>query len=180
MEIFSAHLLLREFRVTDLDAIMAYESHPDMLRFEKGIPDRETARDLLEKVISRASETPRTQYRLAITLPPEDQVIGRVSLISQNPAIREWEIGCTIGVPYWGKGYATEAGRKMLAFAFNTLKAHRVVAFCHAGNTGSVKVMERAGLRQEGRLRQTRWFNESWTDEFVYAILESDFAEAAA
>lgn len=63
----------------------------------------------------------------------------------------------------------------MLEFAFDQLKAHRVVAFCHAENSASVKVMKKIGMKQEGHLRQTRWFNDRWADEYVYGILESDF-----
>lgn len=177
MEIVTARLLLREFRPTDLDALTTCESHPEMHRFEKGMPDRETAQSFLDWAVRKAGETPRTHYRLAITVPPEDMVIGRVSLTSQNPDIREWEMGWAVGVPHWGKGYASEAARQVLAFAFRELNAHRVVAFCHAGNTGSTKVMEKIGMQQEGRLRQTRWFDERWADEFVYAILETDFAK---
>ena len=177
MELITARLWLREFRPTDLDALTACESHPEMRRFEKGMPDRETAQSFLEWVNRKADETPRTHYRLAITVPPEDVVIGRVSLTSQNPDIREWEMGWAVGVPSWGKGYASEAARRMLAFAFEELGAHRVVAFCHADNTGSVKVMEKIGMKQDGRLRQTRWFDECWADEFVYAILEADFTK---
>ena len=176
MELATPRLLLREFRQPDLDALVAYESQPEMRRFEKGMPDRETAQNFLERAIRTAGETPRTQYRLAITVPPEETVVGRVSLTSQNPDILEWELGWAVGVPHWGKGYASEAARQVLAFAFREMNAHRVVAFCHAGNTGSVKVMEKIGMKQEGCLRQTRWFNKRWEDEFVYAILESDFA----
>jgi RimJ/RimL family protein N-acetyltransferase len=176
MELVTARLLLREFRPVDLEALAAYESHPAMRRFEKGLPDRESAQSYLENAIRKADETPRTHYRLAITVPPEATVIGRVSLTSQNPDIREWEIGWAVGLPYRGRGYAAEAARRVLAFAFEELGAHRVVAFCHADNAGSVKVMEKIGMQQEGRLRQTRWWDGRWADEFVYAILETDFA----
>lgn len=174
MELNTARLLLREFRSTDLDALAAYANSPEMRRYEKGLPDQESAQRFLARAIEKAVEKPRSQYCLAITVPPSDKVIGHISLNSQNPDIKEWEIGWAIRWEDWGKGYASEAARQMLAYAFQVRNAHRVVAFCHADNLASVSVMEKIGMRKEGRLRQTRWFHDSWADEFVYAILASD------
>jgi RimJ/RimL family protein N-acetyltransferase len=64
----------------------------------------------------------------------------------------------------------------MLRFAFGELKAHRVVASCHADNLASARVMEKLGMEREGRLREVRRLNEQWWDEFVYSILERDFS----
>ncbi len=174
MERNTTRLLLREFRISDLEALAAYANAPDMRRYENGLPDRESAQRFLARAIEKAAEQPRSQYCLAITVPPSDRVIGHITLTSQNPDIREWEIGWTIGFEDWGKGYATEAALRMLKFAFHEQNAHRVVAFCHAENAASVRVMEKIGMTKEGRLRQTRWFQDGWADEFVYAILASD------
>lgn len=174
MHLLTPRLLIREFTQGDLDAFSDIENDPQMRQFEKGMPDREAAQSYLDWAIRKATETPRTHYRMAITIPQQDKVIGRTGLTSQNPEIREWEIGWAVAVPHWGKGYASEAARRMLALAFEELDAHRVVAFCHAGNTASSRVMEKIGLQKEGYLRQTRWFNEHWADELVYAIIESD------
>lgn len=177
MNFTTPRLLIREFHLNDLDTFLSYEKQKEMRQFEKGIVDHEAAINYLNLAIQESSFTQRTHYKLAITVPPDDKVIGRISLASQNPEIREWEIGWAIRVEDWGKGYASEAAYQMLKFAFNQLNAHRVVAFCHAKNTASIKVMKKIGMKQEGHLRQTRWFNNSWNDEFVYAILESDFIQ---
>jgi len=177
MQLITTRLLIREFHQSDLAALSAYESNPEMHRFDNGIPNIERAQSYLNWVIRKAGETPRTHYRMAITVPPQDIVIGRITIFSQNADIREWEMGWAVRVEDWRKGYASEAAGRMLTFAFEELGAHRVVAFCHADNTGSVKVMEKIGMKQEGRLRETRWFNECWNNEFVYAILDSEFSE---
>lgn len=167
-------LTIREFSQNYLEALLAYESQPGMLQYEAGIPDAETAEQYLRTALQCAREESRTKYHLAVTLSSTDQVIGRIILTSQNPSINEWEIGWAIRMNDWGKGYAPEAARKMLKFAFQVLQAHRVVAFCHAGNTKSASVMEKIGMIKEGHLRQTRWFRENWADEFIYAILDKD------
>jgi ribosomal-protein-alanine N-acetyltransferase len=169
--------LIREFRQSDLDTILNIENQPGMLRFENGITGRDNAQRYLERAIQEARQSPRNHFHLAITLPVDGEVIGRISLTSQNSDIREWEIGWAIRTEDWGKGYAAEVALRLLAFAFDELNAHRVVAFCHADNLQSIRVMDKIGMRREGLLRQTRWFKESWADECVYAILESDFAK---
>jgi RimJ/RimL family protein N-acetyltransferase len=170
----TTRLSLREFTQNDLEAFLAYESQPKMLLFENGLTDHDTALNYLNNALQSAKEVPRTEYYLGISVPPDEQIIGRVSLTSQNSSIQEWEIGWAVRVEDWGKGYASEAAQRMLNFAFRNLKAHRVVAFCHAGNTGSARVMEKIGMKKEGYLRQTRRLYGEWADEYVYAILDTD------
>ena len=175
MELTTPRLVLREFYQTDFDSIRDYESHRDTYLFEKGVPDDRTIQDHLYQAITWAQETPRSHYDLAVTIRPEDIVRGQVSLSLNFPDIREWEIGWRIHYKYWGKGFATEAARCVLAFAFNELEAHRVVAFCNVANAASVRIMSKIGMSQDGRLRETRWWNGAWQDEFVYAILDRDW-----
>ncbi len=154
MELITPRLLLREFRQTDLDSLTAYASQPELRRYEKGLPERESSLIFLERIIRRAAEKPRKHYCLAITVPPVDKVIGYISLNGQNSEIKEWEIGWSIGLQDWGKGYASEAAPQMLGYAFHDLLAHSVVAFCHEKNTASVKVMEKIGMKKEGNLHK--------------------------
>ena len=74
-----------------------------------------------------------------------------------------------------GEGVWPEAASEVLRYAFKEMNAHRVVAFCHAENAASVRVMEKLGMQREGRLRETRRLNDAWCDERIYAILERDF-----
>jgi RimJ/RimL family protein N-acetyltransferase len=175
MELITQRLVLREFRQNDFDAVRDYESHPETHRFEKAIPNDETIVTRLNQMVAWSHEHPRSQYCFAITFQPENIVRGQVSLSLNISDIREWEIGWKVHYDYWGHGYATEAARGVLAFAFNDLHAHRVVAFCNVQNAASVRVMNKIGMLQDGRLRETRWWNGIWQDEFVYAILDRDW-----
>lgn len=177
MELLTPRLLLREFRESDYEAFRAYDGDPEYQRYEIGLPPAEAqTQALLEKVITRAQEIPRGQYKMAITLRPDDGLRGHVSLTSiNNPLIREWEIGWGIRRTDWGQGYATEAARAMVRFAFTVLNAHRVTAFCHSENAASYRVMEKLGMLREGCIRETALANGQWYDELVYSILEREF-----
>lgn len=175
MELQTQRLILREFRHDDYDALREYESSLAVQRYERPVPGEEETRAQLQQTIAWAQQTPRTHYRMAITICPDDRVRGRLSLSLNNSDIDEWEIGWTVHERYWGQGYAGEAALRMLDFAFTELGAHRVVAFCNADNLASQRVMEKAGMQQEGLLRETRRLDGNWHDEYVYAILERDW-----
>lgn len=63
------------------------------------------------------------------------------------------ELGYWIGVPYWGNGFATEAVRAVVDFAFRVRGCFRVHAQAYTANPASRRVLEKAGLRYEGCLR---------------------------
>lgn len=175
MELITPRLILREFRESDFGAFRELEDHPETYRYETARPSEQKTKQYLEKVQLDALQLPRTHYRLAVTSMLKDYVFGRVTLGLNNDSIREWEIGWVIHPTEWGKGIATEAADCMLDFAFTELKAHRVVAFSHAENAASLRVMRKLGMQQEGLLRETRAWNNAWSDEVVYSILEREW-----
>lgn len=90
---------------------------------------------------------------LAITLKEMNDLLGAVGL--EISRLHEHaEIGYWIGVPYWGRGYATEAATAMLHFAFEQLNVHRVFAHHMLHNHASGRVLEKIGMAHEGVLRE--------------------------
>jgi RimJ/RimL family protein N-acetyltransferase len=171
MELITPRLTLREFIESDFILFRELESHPETYRFESTRPDADSTQNYLDQAQADASQTPRVRYRLAVTLRPADEVRGRATLTLLNDSIREWEIGWAIHPYWWRQGLATEAAQRLLKFAFHDLRAHRVVAFSHAQNAASLRVMEKLGMHQEGHLRETRRWQGGWADEVVFSIL---------
>lgn len=72
------------------------------------------------------------------------------------------------------------AVRALVAHAFSSLGAHRVVASCNPDNVASWRVLERAGFVREARLRRNIWFRRDpagdplWQDTFVYGLVADD------
>lgn len=58
---------------------------------------------------------------------------------------------------------------------FDHLKLHRIEAGCAVANTGSVKVLEKAGMLKEGRKRKVLPLKEGWSDNYEFAMLEEDW-----
>lgn len=155
--------------------ILEMESDPEVIRYEHPTLGDEEIRRRFDLMYHDQESVPRFAYRFAITVRPDDTARGRISLLLNNPNIGEWEIGWTLHRAEWGNGYAPEAARELIRFAFSELKAHRVMAFCHADNKASTRVMEKAGMQCEGRLRKVRWLHDTWHDEFVYSVLEEEY-----
>lgn len=62
------------------------------------------------------------------------------------------EVGWTLRAEYWGRGYATEAARASVDFAFRQLKCSRVISLIHPENAPSKRVAERLGERLDGEI----------------------------
>jgi len=175
MELITPRLRLREFVQADITALREMDAQAAMHTYERTPPTEAETRQSLEENLQNQKDIPRIVYRLAITIPPHDSVRGLIKLSRQWEAIREWEIGWAIHPHEWGKGYAPEAARYMMDHAFKQLDVHRIVAFCHVDNQASIRVMEKLGMHKDGRLRETRWLNGQWWDEYVYALLEKEW-----
>jgi RimJ/RimL family protein N-acetyltransferase len=93
----------------------------------------------------------------------------------ESAYFRQASIGYEIAPRYWGKGYATEAARAMVAFGFGELRLHRIWARCVADNVASYRVLEKVGMRREGCLREEEWIKGRWRDTLVYGILDHEW-----
>ncbi len=168
-------LLIREFASDDWADYVRLETGETTYYYEAHQPDAVKIEQTYQHLQAAALETPRTLYRLMIVDQGDGHALGRISLTRQNESIGEWEIGWALFRAAWGQGYATEAAAAVRDFAFGELKIHRLIAFCNTLNHASEKVMQRIGMRQDGRLRGTLWWQGGWHDEFVYAMLMEDW-----
>jgi ribosomal-protein-alanine N-acetyltransferase len=175
MEFITPHLRIREFKATDYSALREMDSRPEFNIYERENTSEMDTQQSLDESISTQLDIPRTIYRMAITFPFKDTVKGVIKISTLNSKIREWEVGWAMHPDEWGMGRATEAARYVIDWAFKGLNLHRIVAFCHADNKASVRVMEKLGMQCDGRLRETRWLNGRWWDEYVYAILDKEW-----
>jgi RimJ/RimL family protein N-acetyltransferase len=89
-----------------------------------------------------------------IQLTSEGNLVGTIGLRDIDPEHSQAELGFWIAVGHWGRGYATEAARAVLAFGFEMLELNRIYAHHIVRNPTSGRVLARIGMRQEGLLRQ--------------------------
>lgn len=112
----------------------------------------------------------------AICFKENDALIGVIGLNFESHD-QSAELGYWLGQPYWGQGLCTEAAREMIAHAFRDWDMHRVYAQCFSRNPASGRVLQKIGMKWEGRLREhvKKW--DQWEDVEVFGLLRSEWKE---
>jgi RimJ/RimL family protein N-acetyltransferase len=146
-EIRTSRLLLRHWVDADREPFAAMNADSQVRRY---FPD------VLTRAESDASVARITQHFeehgygfWAVEIPGVARFAGMVGLAQVTfaaPFAPCVEIGWRLDVPYWGRGYATEAARAALAFGFGELDLKEIVAFTVPTNLPSRRVMERLGM----------------------------------
>ena len=151
-------LLLRGFEEDDLDAYAAITADPEVMRYMgRGPFDRAGAWREIALYVGHFELRGYTHW--ALELRETGELVGRCGPWRPEgwPAL---EVGWLLGRDHWGRGYATEAGRAALDYAWAELGAERVISLVLPGNERSARVAGRLG----GRL----------TERVVVRGLESD------
>jgi len=85
------------------------------------------------------------------------------------------EIAYWVGESYWGNGYATEAAKGILEFAFIEKNYHKVFARYFNSNSASGKVIEKIGMKKEGILKEHVVKENKYIDLVYYGVLKNEF-----
>ena len=175
-------LLLRPFAADDLGALHAIHSDEAVVRWLYNDPRTlNETRELLERKIAGAALRAEGDWLgAAVTLPDTGDLVGDLSLFWASETHRQGELGFVVHPLHQGHGYAAEASRPMLAFAFEELGLHRVVGRLEPRNTPSARVLEKLGMRREAHLVENEWVKGEWQSELVYAILDREWRDASA
>ena len=155
----TGRLVLRPFTLADAPDVQrlagAYEVALNTLAIPHPYPD-----GLAEQWIAR-HQADWDEDKLVHVAIDDGQLAGAMVLVLQSDRLAE--IGYWIGVPFWGRGYASEAGREVMRYGFEELGLHRIFAGAFARNTASTRVLQKIGMTYEGTLRQ---HVKKW-DEYV-------------
>jgi ribosomal-protein-alanine N-acetyltransferase len=184
----TARLRLRPFASFDAAALFALQSNAYVLRYWDAPPWSEPSR--AERFIATCQQISAegSGARLAIDRvsdrsddPDGDHAfIGWCSLTRWNPDHRSASLGYCLDDAAWGQGYATEAARGVLQWAFDTLDLNRVQAETDTRNTASARVLEKLGFIREGTLREDCVVNGDVSDSWVYGLIRRDWRASGA
>lgn len=173
-------LLLRPFAPDDAIAVQILAGAPEVADTTLHIPHPYPPGAAEQWIATHgAAWAARTAVTYAITARETGVVMGAVAL-TLTPAHARAELGYWVGLPYWNRGYCTEAGRAMLSFAFETLALHRVQARHLTRNPASGRVMQKLGMQFEGVHRHAIRKHDQFEDLAVYAILGDEWRIAGA
>jgi RimJ/RimL family protein N-acetyltransferase len=166
----TARLALRPIGAADASSIFTYASDPEATRFmifprHRVLTESETFARRCVQCWQDGSAFP-----WAILNSQTGDFVGAIELRLKPPKA---DFGYILRRAFWRQGFASEAASAVVAWAIAQPAIYRVWATCHPGNIASARVLEKAGLRPEGRL--ARWeprpnLGEAAGDSLVYAV----------
>lgn len=160
MSFESARLSMRPWTLADAPAFHRIWGDPRVIFWGSESKTLEETRGALARVIARCEEHPGLGWFAAV-LRETGESVGNV-VLQPAPFAAGIEIGWHFEHAAWGNGYATEAARAALRYAFEELGLDRIVAAILPENQRSVRVAERAGLRRIGTVTHASLFHELW------------------
>lgn len=110
----------------------------------------------------------------AVTLATDHTLVGSIGLEIAS-AHRHARLGYWLGIPYWNRGYCTEAVRAVLDYGFVQLNLHRIYSPHFLGNAASGRVLQKVGMTYEGRMREHYIRFGQFVDVELYGMLTQDF-----
>ena len=149
-ELKTERLLLRPFRLSDIDAVLEYASDPLWAEYLLDVVPQPYTRRNAEEFIAGRMIAPSTEFSWAIVLGGTGigGIVLRVDLTHETGGI-----GYSLARSYWGRGLMTEACRAVINWGFGERGLQRVWSRADIRNQRSWRVMERLGMVREGVLR---------------------------
>ncbi len=182
MIIYGNNVFLRFFAESDAKALLKmridnkkfFQKHSPP--FDKDYIKIENVKQTIKKYDEQREKG--NMYFFGIFEQNTKALVGDISLfqVKRGPLQRCY-VGYSIDKKHNGKGYATEAVKLAVGFAFDVLELHRIEAGAMPENIGSMRVLEKAGFLKEGIEREGVNINGIWRDHQVFSILEKDYLD---
>jgi RimJ/RimL family protein N-acetyltransferase len=171
-------LTLRPFEEGDLQALHAMQSDEEVVRYlYYDARSLDEVRPALARKMAGVSVTSEGDgLAAAVVLRDTGELVADISLWWVSEGHAQGELGFVVHPAHQRMGYATEAARPVLDFAFNTMGLHRVSGRTEARNIASARVLEKLGMRREAHLVENEWVKGEWQSELVYAMLAGEWA----
>ncbi len=139
-------LILRAFVDSDVEEVLAFNSHPEVMRYtgDTQITSLQDAQKIITTIWHRDYEV-HGYGRFAVIYKPDNKVIG-FSGLKWEAAIGETDIGYRFLPEYWGKGIATESCIPVMEFGFKDLGLKQIVGLAYPENIASCRVLQKLGM----------------------------------
>jgi len=172
MKIDLGKCFIRSYLHSDKSALVKYANNKKIfLKLKDRFPHPYTDEDAEEWLGIACNQNPELNFAIA----NETELIGAVGLQIQDDVNRfSAEIGYWIAEPFWRQGIAASALTAMTDYAFKHFKFNRLFAGVFEGNDASIKVLEKAGYKLEGKLRKAVYKDGNFLDQYIYSILKEE------
>lgn len=167
-------LILRRFTIKDSGRLTYLFNDEDMVKYLISLPYPYTESHGRQWISHHNENFVQDKiYDFALVNKADDRVIGSISL-TNNKDHKNGSVAYMIGKEYWNLGYATEALKAIISYAFNVKGYHKVYAEFIEGNDASGRVMEKSGMVFEGKKLDHIYKDGSFHTLFTYCIINDD------
>ena len=177
--LYTKRLILRPFVESDAEDVVRLAGAREIAATTLRIPHPYSLADA-EQFIAGCSKNSDEGSAAVFAITDQGGELRGACGLELNPVHRHAEIGYWIGLPYWGRGFATEAAAIVLDYGFAHLNLHRIFAAHFIGNPASGRVLQKIGMTYEGRLRGHYFKWGKFFDAESYGILTTDPRPAPA
>jgi aminoglycoside 6'-N-acetyltransferase len=168
-EIRTDRLVIRRFRPEDVEAFAAYRSDPNVARYQSwDMYTREQAASFVDEMATLHPGIPGQWFQFAVSDPASDDLLGDTALCVDADDPSHAELGFTFAPAHQGKGYATEAARATIDYAFERLSVEVAMGVTDARNAASIALLERIGMTHVSTAHVE--FKGEWCDEHTYEL----------
>lgn len=174
-------LILRDYREDDFNEYYRLKADSKTMYYLQDIQlhTKEEAYDDFHKVLDDMSKIDRKFYFMHIELKDSHEQVGSIgyTVMNDTPVGKIVHAGYFIYPDFWGKGYATEAFRRVLEFAFSENNVYRMSTGCLAENIGSERVMQKCGLIKEAEHIDYEWHDGKMKTRLEYRLLKREWRQ---
>jgi ribosomal-protein-alanine N-acetyltransferase len=171
-------LLLRRLTLDDAADVFAYARDPLVAQYTSWEPHR-SLQDSLDFLRGAVAAYERQEaYPWGMVHKADGVLIGTCGYLEWSRPHHKAEIGYALQRGYWGQGVMSEALRAVIAFGFTQMELNRIEACSLPENTGSWRVMEKAGMQREGVLREWVYSKGRFRDIVFYSLLRREWLES--
>jgi len=167
-------LVLREIVADDAAALHRYWSDEDVTEFMVLDPFAKIEDTQQMIVLLAGLYADGAGVRWAVVRKEDGVVLGTCGFHNLKPEHFRAEMGYEMGKEYWGRGLMAEALAAILGYGFDAMNFNRVEAFVNAGNTRSLRILEKLGFRLDGTLREYELARGRFVDQHCLSLLRRE------
>jgi RimJ/RimL family protein N-acetyltransferase len=162
--------ILRPWSLDDIPSLLKYANNYQIAKnLTNQFPHPYTEQDGRNFINMASSANPLRIFAIEVN----GEAAGGIGVHPQSDIhVKCAEMGYWLAEPYWGSGIMTAAVKEMVIYAFDNFDIIRLYARPFSSNTGSQRVLEKAGFELEARLKKSVFKYGEVLDELIYSIVK--------
>lgn len=172
--LYTERLMLRKIETSDVFDMYEYSKNPSVTEYLLWFPhyDIKVTKQYLKYLQTMYNRN--SYYDWGVVLRQTGKMIGTCGFSHFDKENMSGEIGYVLNPDYWGQGIAAECAKRVIRFGFDNLGLHRVTVRILEGNTQSIKVAEKLGMRYESTHVRALYTKGQFKTYYEYALLKDE------